>query len=106
MKIYLDNDFRCHLENDGTMIEYDSIFFDNKCKAFIEGYRCVPAGYTWTNQYGETFNGGEMIAPAIDHDILTNYQEQYEISQAEHLEEIGQLIEEIYLNDVEVIENV
>lgn len=106
MKIYLDNDFRCHLENDGTMMEYETMFFNGKCKSFIEGYYCFPAGQTWTNEYGETFGGGEMIFPAIDYSILANYQEQYEQLQTEHLNELGQLIEEIYLNDMEVIENV
>ena len=36
--IYIDENFKCHLDNDGTMITVETDFFDGKCKAFIEGY--------------------------------------------------------------------
>jgi hypothetical protein len=77
MKIYIDNDYMCHTSNDGSMHEFDVPFFDGKCAAYIEGYRYVPQGETWTRSDGVVFNG-EMIAPAVDSRILEAYQKQYE----------------------------
>ena len=106
MLIYLDNDFKCHLTNDGTMREYDDKgFFEGRCPAFIEGYRVVPEGETWVREDGEPFSG-TMVAPWRDYRLLEEFQEQYENQEAEHLEEIGALVEEIYENDLGVIENV
>ena len=42
--IYIDSDFKCHITDDGTMRAVETDFFDQKCDAFIEGYRFVPAG--------------------------------------------------------------
>lgn len=105
MIIYLDSNFKCHLENDGTMKEVETDFFNNKSDAFIEGYRYVPAGETWVRKDGVEFKG-EMIAPWRNYSILAEFQKQYEELEAAHVEELGALIEEIYLNDMEVIENV
>ena len=69
MTIYLDSDFRCHLTNDGTMIAIETDEFDGKEKAYIEGYRYVPEGQTWTRFDGVEFQG-PMIAPAINYDRL------------------------------------
>ena len=73
MKVYLDSDFRCHLTNDGTMKEAETDFFDGKCAAFIEGYRFVPAGESWTRSDGVVFHG-EMIAAAEDYGALEKAQ--------------------------------
>lgn len=80
--IYLDSDFKCHTINDGTMREIETNFFDNKCDAFIEGYRFVPAGETWIREDGVEFHG-EMVAPCTNYTILAAHQKQYEIMQAE-----------------------
>ena len=77
MTIYIDNDFMCHASNDGTMRGFDVPFFDDKCPAFIEGYRYVPEGETWTRSDGVEFIG-EMIAPFVDSRILEAYQRQCE----------------------------
>ena len=81
MKIYIDNDYKCHTSPaDGlTAIETDA--FDGKCRQFIEGYRFVPAGETWTRGDGQVFYG-EMIAPWRDYAILTELQALYEEEQA------------------------
>ena len=73
MKIYLDVEYRCHLTDDGTMKEAETDFFDDKCTVFIEGYRFIPAGESWTRRDGVVFHG-EMIAPAEDYDSLTKAQ--------------------------------
>ena len=44
--IYIDNDYKCHTSNDGTMREVQTDFFDGKCQIFIEGYRFIPSGET------------------------------------------------------------
>ena len=80
MKIYLDDDFKCHVSGDGTMIAVETDVFDGKCDAYIEGYRFVPSGYTWTRDDGAVFTG-EMIAPWKDWKELDAAQREYEQQQ-------------------------
>lgn len=77
MKVYIDNDYKCHVVNDGTMREFNVRFFDGKCREFIEGYRFVPDGETWTREDGEKFNG-EMSSPWVEDYILELAQKAYE----------------------------
>ena len=83
--IYLDSDFKCHVTNDGTMTAVETAFFDGKCDAFIEGYRFVPSGETWTRSDGAVFHG-EMIAPWKDYAELDNAQREYERQLLEEYE--------------------
>lgn len=41
--IYIDNYYKCHVADDGTMTAVETAAFDGKCDAYIEGYRFVPA---------------------------------------------------------------
>ena len=75
--IYLDSDYKCHVTDDGTMTAAESKFFDGKCDTFIEGYRFVPYGESWTRDDGEVFCG-EMIAPWKDYAELDAAQREYE----------------------------
>lgn len=77
MKVFIDNEYKCHATNDGTLREIETDFFDGKCKQFIEGYRFVPAGETWVREDGLEFTG-EMIAPWKNYDMLVALQAQYE----------------------------
>lgn len=77
MKIYIDLDFKCHASNDGTMREVQTDFFDGKCREFIEGYRFVPAGESWTREDGEVFHG-EMVSPWKNYEDLDAAQREYE----------------------------
>lgn len=77
MKIYLDCEFHCHLADDGMMTEVQTEFFDGKCDAFVEGYRLVPAGHTWTRDDGVVFKG-EMITPWKPYSELDAAQRSYE----------------------------
>lgn len=81
MKIYIDNDYKCHtFPGDGfTSVETDA--FDGKCRQYIEGYRFVPAGHSWTREDGQVFIG-EMIAPWRDYALLAEFQSIYEEEQA------------------------
>nr|DAD78618.1 MAG TPA: Large polyvalent protein associated domain 30 [Siphoviridae sp. ctEYW18] len=82
MKIYIDSEYKCHVSNDGNMREFDLLFFDGKCTEFIEGYRYVPSGETWTRGDGEVFSG-EMIAPWKLYTKLYKAQLEYEVAQYE-----------------------
>lgn len=80
MNIYIDtnNDYKCYTtDSTGTMLAYETSFFDEKCTQFIEGYRCVPSGEIWTQEDGEVFTG-EMISPWVDFESLWNAQVAYE----------------------------
>ena len=81
MLIYIDSDFKCHTTNpDGMYTAVETDFFDGKCDAYIEGYRFVPAGETWTRPDGVAFTG-EMIAPWKDWRELDAAQREYEREQ-------------------------
>lgn len=84
--IYLDSDFKCHVTNDGTMREVETDAFDGKCDAFIEGYRFVPDGESWTRSDGVVFTG-EMIAPWKDYAELDAIQREYERQLLKELQE-------------------
>ena len=81
MTIYIDSDFKCHTSDpDGTMTAVETDFFDGKCQAYIEGYRYIQAGKTWTRPDGVVFHG-EMIAPWKDWRQLDEAQRGYEKEQ-------------------------
>lgn len=81
MKIYIDAECRCHTANpDGAFREFEVAFFDGKCQTFVEGYRYISAGESWTRSDGTVF-GGEMIAPWKPFDELDNAQREYERQQ-------------------------
>lgn len=77
MIIYIDSNCKCHVSNDGTMTPVETDFFNDKCTAFIEGYRFIPSGESWTREDGITFNG-EMISPWKDYSELDLAQREYE----------------------------
>ncbi len=81
MTIYIDSDYKCHVSNDGNMREFDLPFFDGKCTEFIEGYRYVPSGETWTRGDGEVFTN--MVAPWKLYTQLYKVQLEYEVAQYE-----------------------
>ena len=78
MIVYIDKDYKCHISDDGTMTAVETSFFNNRCNAFIEGYRFVPEGEQWIREDGEIFEG-EMIAPAEEYSLLENVQLTYEL---------------------------
>ena len=86
MTIYIDRDFKCHTEPAASRTAVETDAFDGKCRQYIEGYRFVPAGETWTREDGQVFRG-EMIAPWRDYTILAEFQALYEEEQAKQAEE-------------------
>ena len=87
MNTYIDSDSQCSTASAEGRREFDAEFFDGKCSAFVERYRYVPAGETWTRTDGVTF-AGEMISPWKDYSILIAAQIAYEQAQAESATEI------------------
>lgn len=82
--IYIDSEFKCHVTSgeDLTPIETDA--FDDKCNIYIQGYRFIPAGQTWTRADGVVFTG-EMIAPWKPWAELDTAQREYEREQYQAL---------------------
>lgn len=80
--IYIDNDYKCHVNDSGSMTSVETDAFDGKCDAYIEGYRLVPEGRAWTREDGMVFHG-EMIAPWKPYGELAAAQAEYEKAQAE-----------------------
>lgn len=110
MKIYIDDEFKCHTQaaDDRTAVETD--FFDGMCAAYIEGYRFVPDGEIWTAADGTAFRG-EMIAPWKPWAELDGIQRAYEREQvqsltaqnAELLDAMAAMVEEVYESDLDAI---
>ena len=90
--IFIDSDFKCHPTDDGTMSAIKTDFFDGKCDSFIEGYRFVSSGETWTREDGMVFEG-EMVTAWRNSNELDRAQLEYEkqlfAEQAEALSIIG-----------------
>ena len=79
--IYIDSEYRCHSDNaEGTYRAIEINYFDGKCKTYIEGYRFVPAGESWTREDGKVFHG-PMKSPWKPQDELDQAQRQYERNQ-------------------------
>lgn len=77
MTIYIDSDCRCHVENDGSMRLIETNAFDGKCQEYIEGFRFVPEGESWTRSDGIVFYG-EMVAAWKDIRELEKAQFDFE----------------------------
>lgn len=80
MTIYIDNDYKCHVTDDGTMTGVETAAFDGMCEEYIEGYRFVPVGQTWTREDGVAFMG-KMISPWRPWTELDAAQREYERQQ-------------------------
>ena len=99
--IYLNKDFQCSVtEKSDTVQSIETDAFDGKCNAFIEGYRFVPQGQTWTRDDGVVF-AGEMIAPFKDYTQLEMVQKLYE-QLAEDITYTQLAVAELYESGVAV----
>lgn len=84
MKIYIDSDFKCHVATADGLTAVETDYFVGKCQAYIEGYRFVPAGQTWTRPDGVVFQG-EMVSPWKPWRELDSAQRAYEQEQLESM---------------------
>lgn len=124
MKIYIDTDFKCHVAPGEGLREFETTFFSNVPDAYVEGYRYVPSGETWVRKEpiydmnhdvvgeSETEFMGEMLAPWKPWDELDKILREYERTQnqeltaqnAELVDAMASMVEDVYNQDVAVIE--
>lgn len=110
MTIYIDSDFQCHAATADGLTAVETDVFDGMCAAYIEGYRFVPAGATWTRPDGVVFQG-EMVSPWKPWRELDSAQRAYEQEQleslsaqnAELLDAMAAMVEDVYQSDTEMI---
>lgn len=91
MTVYIDSEFRCHVNQADSLTAVETDFFDGKCTAFIEGYRFIPAGQTWTREDGKVFSG-EMAAPWKPFSELDAMQREYEQAQLADMQNALELL--------------
>lgn len=90
MTIYIDSDYKCYVSAAEGRRAIETNEFDVKCPEWIESYRFVPEGETWTREDGEVFNG-EMVSPWKDlgkayiaqADYAAQLNKQYEAALSE-----------------------
>lgn len=64
MTIYIDDDYKCYTSAAEGRRAIETDAFNGKCPEWIESYRLVPAGETWTREDGEVFTN--MVSPWKD----------------------------------------
>ena len=101
--VYIDSDYKCHLENDGSMTAVQTDVFDDKCDEYVEGFRFVPDGATWVRDDGAVFHG-ELVTAWRKYSELAEIQTAVDRTQHEADEELAALIEEIYQEDLAIME--
>ena len=80
MIVFLDENYICHAENSGNLAAVDVDHFDGKCPTYINGYRYIPDGHSWTAPDGTVYQG-EMLSPWKPWDALDAAQRAYEQQQ-------------------------
>lgn len=79
MTIYIDDDYKCYVSAADGRRAVETDAFNGKCDEWIESYRFVPNGETWTRDDGEEFT--DMIAPWKDLSEAYAAQEAYVTTQ-------------------------
>lgn len=110
MTIYIDADYKCHAAPGDGLTAVETGVFDGMCAVYIQGYRFVPAGQTWTRPDGVVFSG-EMVSPWKSWRELDAAQRAYELEQleslsaqnAELLDAMAAMVEDVYQSDTEMI---
>ena len=64
MTIYIDSDYKCYVSAADGRRAVETDEFNGKCAEWIESFRLVPAGETWTRGDGEVFTN--MVSPWKD----------------------------------------
>lgn len=79
MTIYIDDDYKCYVSAVDGRRAIETEFFNGKCAEWIESFRFIPAGETWTREDGEIFTN--MVAPWKDLGEAYAAQEAYVSAQ-------------------------
>lgn len=88
--LYIDNEFRCHVADDGTMEQIETDAFDGMCDIAIECYIYVPAGREY---HGAVCTDG--FIQCFDSKTADTVQKQY----AADNEIVGILTWEVEIDD-------
>lgn len=92
MKVFIDNESRCHTTNpDGTFREVESDFFNGKCQTLIEGY-CYDDSKGYVQIY--PWKNCKKLASA-QQEYERNLLSQYKIENEEYLKALQILSVEI-----------
>ena len=75
MTIYIDSDYKCYVSAAEGRRAVETDAFNGKCPEWIESYRFVPEGETWTRGDGEVFTN--MVSPWKDLDEAYAAQAAY-----------------------------
>ena len=111
MTIYIDKDYLCHAEPGEGLHAVQTDFFDGKAPGYIEGYRFIPEGHSWTGEDGTVYLG-EATFPVTDWEELDKIQRVYEREQIpaltaqndELLNAIASIVDDVYNQDMAAIE--
>lgn len=57
MTIYIDAEFKCYTNPAPGLREFEEPFFDGAAPDFVEGYRYIPRGESWTDSSGNIYEG-------------------------------------------------
>ena len=79
MKVYIDEEFKCHCEDGKGRTAVESDFFDDLCPEFIEGCCYVPAGEMTLSEDG-TIIRGETIFPWKPFNEIYQAQLRYQMA--------------------------
>ncbi len=85
MTIYIDSDYKCYVSASDGRRAIETNDFNGKCPEWIESYRFVPEGETWTREDGEVFTN--MAAPWKDLSEAYVAQAAYATAQNAQYEE-------------------
>ena len=97
--IYLDSNYMCHIDDNGTRQKIVTDVFDSMCEKAIECYRFIPEGQIWEKSKTSILHGPFIQAVTESSSI----QQQHEIDDSKYTQELGALIDEIYAEDLDII---
>lgn len=86
--IYIDSDFICHVENNGTYRPVTTEIFDSLSVFDIEMRRFVPEGEQWIRDDGKVFTG-QFVSLAYDPRQYAKTKERYEADRIKKYQELG-----------------
>lgn len=101
--IYLDKNFICHPNYITGRKKYTVDFLDNVAEECIEYYRYVPNGEVYIDNNKKIF--GEFIQMIKTNEVIQLIERNIK-QEEDHLNELAELVEAIYEQDMEMINNV
>lgn len=90
MTIYIDSEYKCHVDDANGLTAVETDAFDGKCEEYIEGYVYVPPGEEL--ERGEAVIKGEAMFPWKPYEDLERAQRQHEHDELEDMREALKLL--------------